>query len=115
MSQLVTPHKFGNYGFSNPCYGLLTWLNADKSKHPGTCYHAYPNYVDRGDKTFLENAPFDISMALGLNGEVTMVMPSQNAVIVSMGTTLGPVEVVRPIYSAICKAVGACNGDQIII
>lgn len=115
MSQLVTPHKFGNYGYSNPCYGLLTWLNTDKSKHPGTCYHAYPNYVDRGDKTFLENAPFDISMALGLNGEVTMVMPSQNAVVVSMGTTLGPVEVVRPIYSAICKALGACTGDQILI
>jgi CubicO group peptidase (beta-lactamase class C family) len=109
MEQMVTPQKFGSYGYSNPCYGLLTWLNGDKSKYPGTCEHAYPNIVDRGQNTFLKDAPYDISMALGLNGEVVMVMPSQNTVVVSMGTTTGFVEVVRRVYPALCKALGACG------
>ena len=37
-------------------------------------------------RPLFQAAPFDLSMALGMNGEVVMVMPSQDTVVVSMGS-----------------------------
>merc|ERR1712072_744424 len=41
IEEMSVPVKYAPYNeYSNPCYGLLVWLNADKSKHPGCCWEA---------------------------------------------------------------------------
>lgn len=108
IKEMTTPQtKFAPYTkWANPCYGLLTWLNPSKAEYPGTCTHAVAYPADTGSKQFLDNgSPTDVSMFLGMNGEVTLVMPSQNAVVVSMGTTRSG-EVVESVYRGVCKVFG---------
>ncbi|MFC3880751.1 serine hydrolase domain-containing protein [Algoriphagus namhaensis] len=63
----------------NPGYGFLTWLNSgDVFKLPG-------NQVPNKGK-MIAAAPEDMFMALGKNGQLLMVIPSQGLVIVRQGT-----------------------------
>ncbi len=64
----------------NPSYGYLTWLNSeDGFKVPG---------IQRKFKGKpIANAPEDMIMALGRNGQMLLVVPSQNLVIVRMGAS----------------------------
>lgn len=62
----------------NPSYGYLCWLNGkDKSMVPGS-------QIVFNRPLFL-NAPADMYSALGKNGQIINVVPSQNLVVVRMG------------------------------
>jgi len=62
----------------NKSYGYLWWLNGKESyRLPGTTI-TFPGSI-------IPNAPDDLYAAIGKNGQILMVVPSQNLVIVRMG------------------------------
>jgi hypothetical protein len=62
----------------NKSYGYLWWLNGKSSfKLPGLQID-FPGSI-------IPNAPDDMQMALGKNGQIICVIPSQNIVMVRMG------------------------------
>merc|ERR1711988_112676 len=88
VREMVTPQtKYPPYvNYSNPCYGLLTWLHTDTGKYPGECLVPL-NSTLNGQKQdwWGGGSPFDIFMAQGMGGHVAMAVPEYNAVVVSMG------------------------------
>lgn len=79
----------------NEAYGYLWWLNgSDSYKLPGS------NIIFNGG--LIENAPDDLYAAIGKNGQVCMVVPSHNLVIVRMGEdpdeALVPVNIVKDLW-----------------
>jgi len=79
----------------NEAYGYLWWLNgSDSYKLPGS------NIIFNG--RLVENAPDDLYAAIGKNGQVCMVVPSHNLVIVRMGEdpdeALVPVNIVKDLW-----------------
>jgi CubicO group peptidase (beta-lactamase class C family) len=66
----------------NNSYGYLTWLNGQSSfMLPST------QFVFSGSA--VPNAPSDMYAALGKNGQIINVVPSQDLVIVRMGSSMG--------------------------
>lgn len=70
----------------NPSYGYLTWLNGKSSfMVPGLQFN-FPG-------SFSPNAPSDMYAALGKDGQIINVVPSQNLVYIRMGNAPGAGEV----------------------
>ena len=70
----------------NPSYGYLTWLNGKSSfMAPGLQFN-FPG-------SFSPNAPNDMFAALGKDGQIINVVPSQNLVYIRMGNAPGAGEV----------------------
>ena len=62
----------------NPAYGYLTWLNGQNSfMVPGVQFSFNGN--------LMPDAPADMYAALGKNGQIINVVPSQNLVLIRMG------------------------------
>jgi len=73
FSQMIKPSQD-----LNPAYGYLWWLNGQSQiKIPGS------DIVFQGKLD--ENAPDDMYWAIGLQGQILGVIPSQNIVVVRMG------------------------------
>jgi CubicO group peptidase (beta-lactamase class C family) len=113
IQQMQEPVKMpGDKEYSNPCYGLLIWLNADKSKHPGCCWEASRLPEPKcGENSFMDGAVTDMTLNIGLYGQVVMTLPSVNTVVVGFGNDLRPIEPARiGYYPGVCKALGIpCN------
>ena len=70
----------------NPSYGYLTWLNGKSSfMVPGLQFN-FPG-------SFCPNAPSDMIAALGKDGQIINIVPSQNLVYIRMGNAPGAGEV----------------------
>lgn len=70
----------------NPSYGFLTWLNGKSSfMAPGLQFN-FPGSIN-------PNAPNDMYAALGKDGQIINVVPSQNLVYIRMGNAPGAGEV----------------------
>ena len=70
----------------NPSYGYLTWLNGKSSfMAPGLQFN-FPG-------SFSPNAPSDMIAALGKDGQIINIVPSQNLVYIRMGNAPGAGEV----------------------
>lgn len=70
----------------NPSYGYLTWLNGKSSfMVPGLQFN-FPG-------SFSPNAPNDMIAALGKDGQIINIVPSQNLVYIRMGNAPGVGEV----------------------
>lgn len=79
----------------NKAYGYLWWLNGKESyRLPGTTI-TFPGSI-------IPNAPDDLYAAIGKNGQILMVVPSQNLIIVRMGNnpdnTLVPTAYVNELW-----------------
>lgn len=110
MQQPVKNHPYNTY--SNPCYGLLVWLNANKSKHPGCCWEASRLPEPKcNDETFMDGGVHDLTLNIGLYGQIVMTLPSANTVVVGFGSDLRPIEpALIGYYPGVCKALGIpCN------
>lgn len=62
----------------NPSYGYLTWLNGKSS-------FMVPGLQFSFSGALMNNAPSDMYAALGKNGQIINVVPSQNLVLIRMG------------------------------
>lgn len=62
----------------NPSYGYLTWLNGKSS-------FMIPQVQFSFNGSAMPNAPDDVYAALGKNGQIINVQPSENLVIIRMG------------------------------
>ena len=86
----------------NPSYGYLTWLN-------GKSYYKMPGSQVLINDSLVPQAPTDMYMALGENGQFLMIVPSQNMVIVRMGGAPGdhpvPDFLVRQIWERFAKVI----------
>ncbi len=99
----------------NLSYGYLTWLNGKNSfMAPGTQI-VFPGYL-------CADAPADMFAALGKNGQIINVVPSQNLVVVRMGDSpsdLGAVPITlnndmwKYLNKVICKSTGSLNLEQV--
>merc|ERR1712232_696939 len=74
IAAMQQPVKYKPYNFyANPCYGLLIWINANKSKYPGCCWEASRLPEPRcNDATFIAEAPNDMTFNIGLYGQIVM-------------------------------------------
>lgn len=113
IRQMQEPVKHAPYNeYSNPCYGLLLWVNADKAKHPGCCWEASRLPDPKcNDETFMTGAVHDLTLNIGLYGQLVMTLASVNTVVVGFGRDLRPIEPARiGYYPGICKMLGLpCN------
>lgn len=66
----------------NPSYGYLTWLNGKSS-------YMLPGSQFSFSGASVPNAPTDMYAALGKNGQIINVIPSQNLVVIRMGSSMG--------------------------
>jgi len=64
----------------NPSYGYLWWLNGKSSV-------VYPASTQSFTTSILPNAPSDMISAIGANEQIIDVIPSQNMVIIRMGSS----------------------------
>lgn len=62
----------------NPAYGYLTWLNGQSSIR-------VPGLTTSFNLPLSANAPADLYAAMGKNGQLILVVPSENLVIIRMG------------------------------
>jgi len=108
IAQMQQPVKYAPYNsYSNPCYGLLLWVNADKSKTPGCCWEAsrLPP-PDCNEETFMTGAVHDLTLNIGLYGQLVMTLDSVKTVVVGFGNDLRPIEPARiGYYPGVCKAL----------
>ncbi len=70
----------------NPSYGYLTWLNGKSS-------FMVPGSQIMIPGSFTPNAPNDMYAALGADGQIINIVPSQNLVYIRMGNAPGAGEV----------------------
>lgn len=62
----------------NPSYGYLTWLNGKQSFMVPTLQNVFPGSIS-------PNAPNEMFAAMGKNGQLINVVPSQNLVMIRVG------------------------------
>merc|ERR1712087_270056 len=89
--------------YSNPCYGLLTWLTSNGKEggtYPGTCPVIAPGKGPEGP--WPQGSPSDVFYGDGLKGQIVMVLPSHKAVVVSMGYNKHGPSVPVDMYKALC-------------
>jgi CubicO group peptidase (beta-lactamase class C family) len=102
LNQMLSPSQNLNKG-----YGYLTWLNGSSDfMLPGT------QIVFKGMLT--PNAPADMFAAMGKNGQLLMVVPSQKLVLIRMGedpadNSLVPVTYANKIWEQFSKVL--CKGS----
>ncbi len=83
----------------NPSYGYLWWLNGKGTViYPGL---TFPIITD-----VAPNAPSDLFAAMGKNGQVIDVVPSQNLVVVRMGEAPGDALVPVEFHDAMWEIIG---------
>lgn len=70
----------------NPAYGYLWWLNGKSSFRVPTLQTTFPGPLN-------PSAPSDMIAALGKNGQIINIVPSQNLVYIRMGNAPGVGEV----------------------
>lgn len=85
--------------YANPCYGLLTWLTDVGTDTNVTC-----KSPSGGETPFPPGSPSDTYFAGGLHGQIIMVVPSQNMVVVSMGDNKKANDVPVWISEGFCKS-----------
>jgi len=109
VRQLARPQtKYAPYtNYSNPCYGLLTWLHTNTQNFPGTCLVPIDSPIPKED-AFPEGSPWDIFFAAGMFGQIVMVVPDHNAVVISMGQSGDQNGLAHVMYEGVCKAFGDC-------
>ncbi|SEG10137.1 serine hydrolase domain-containing protein [Algoriphagus boritolerans] len=87
---------------SNPSYGYLTWLNGKSS-------YLLPELKSPISGSLIPQAPADMYQAMGKNGQILMVIPSQNLVIIRMGGAPGelpvPAFLVRQLWERLSKVM----------
>jgi CubicO group peptidase (beta-lactamase class C family) len=92
----------------NPSYGYLTWLNGKKSFIAPGAQTVYP--ID-----LTPNAPKDMYSALGKNGQIINVIPSQNLVLIRMGNAPEnapvPIKFVNDMWAKLNDVI--CNSTQV--
>ncbi len=92
----------------NPSYGYLTWLNGKKSFIAPSAQTVFPFDVT-------PNAPKDMYSALGKNGQVINVIPSQNLVLIRMGNSPDngavPIKFVNDMWAKLNEII--CNSIQV--
>ncbi|MDF1696744.1 MAG: serine hydrolase [Saprospiraceae bacterium] len=80
----------------NPSYGYLWWLNGKES-------HRLPASLFDFQGSIIPDAPEDLYAAIGKNGQILIVVPSQNLIIARMGNnpdeSLVPVSYIRSLWS----------------
>ena len=67
----------------NPSYGYLWWLNGQASLIP-------PGFAGSFPGPLVAAAPDDMYSAIGMNGQILSIVPSEGLVIVRMGADPGP-------------------------
>lgn len=82
----------------NPSYGYLWWLN-------GKSQFMLPGLQFRFQGPLMPNAPADMISALGKNGQIINVVPSQNIVCVRMGNAPGEGAVTPLLSDSIWQAL----------
>jgi len=103
IKQMSTPQtKYEPYtNYSNPCYGLLTWLT-DVGKVGADMPR--PCKSPSGTETpFPLGSPSDIYFGGGMLGQIIMVVPSHNMVAVTMGRDKTANDVPVWISEGLCK------------
>jgi CubicO group peptidase (beta-lactamase class C family) len=93
----------------NKAYGYLWWLNGKESyRLPGSTF-TFPGSI-------IPNAPDDLYAALGKNGQILIVVPSQNLIIVRMGdnpdNSLVPTAYVNDLWNEYQKLTCAVSTQQ---
>eukprot|EP00940_MAST-03C_sp_MAST-3C-sp2_P001025 g1025.t1 len=105
VDMMRTPQtRYAPYeNYSNPCYGLLTWLNTNpgsdrgSAKYPGVC-KMWPQ------KTWFPAGSGDnVYLMAGLFGQETMVIPNHDMVVVSMGFSVDDYPLERAMYEGVCE------------
>lgn len=90
----------------NLSYGYLTWLNGKSS-------FMLPGSQSTIPGSMIPQAPADMYQAMGKNGQFLMVVPSQNLVIVRMGSSDGdalvPFPLVREIWQRLDRVIPSEN------
>ena len=80
----------------NPAYGYLWWLNGKET------YRLPGSLIDFQGK-LIPNAPDDLYAAIGKNGQILMVVPSENLIIARMGNnpevSLVPITYVQDLWN----------------
>ncbi len=94
----------------NKSYGYLWWLNGKESHRlPGTTI-TFPGSI-------IPNAPDDLYAAIGKNGQILMVVPSENLIIVRMGNnpdqSLVPTSFVRELWDEYEKLSCSVATEQV--
>lgn len=114
VGEMHTPQtRYAPYAnYTNPCYGLLTWLNTNpgsdrgSKEYPGIC-QLWPERA-----WFPKGSPSSVYLAAGLKGQMTMVIPTHNLVVVSMGDTPDDYSLERVIYEGLCMMFpGECSPE----
>ena len=89
--------------YSNPCYGLLTWLNTNPGSDRGS--DTYPGVCKMWPKStwFPSGSGSNVYLMAGLFGQETMVIPNHNMVVVSMGFSVDDYPLERAMYEGVCE------------
>lgn len=92
----------------NPAYGYLTWLNGTSNFMLPSSQIVFPGMI-------APNAPADMFAALGKNGQLLMVVPSQKLVVVRMGNDpsdfgLVPVTYANEVWAYLKEVI--CEGSN---
>jgi len=117
VKEMITPQtKYAPYqNYSNPSYGLLTWLNPrlnETAEYPGVSKIAPKDVVPPEDSmpTGLDKNTYYLGGALG---QVVMVVPSDNLVAVSMGLSphidYGALSVAVQMAKSLCPLLKGCK------
>jgi CubicO group peptidase (beta-lactamase class C family) len=91
----------------NNAYGYLWWLN-------GKASFMIPSLQNVFQGSLVPNAPVDMFSALGKNGQIINIVPSQNLVMVRMGNSDGspvPITFVNEIWKKLNKVI--CKSTSI--
>ena len=95
VSQMTRP----SYPAANSAYGYLTWLNADGGN--------WRRPVSSGSGKMVKNAPANMYAATGFFGQLIIVIPDDNMVVTTMGTTVQveTLDTLREVWDAILPAL----------
>eukprot|EP00938_MAST-03A_sp_MAST-3A-sp1_P007065 g7065.t1 len=116
VDAMTTPQtRFGSYPeYANPMYGLLTWLNPhinETGKFPGIS-KLPPSTPVSSSLEFPQNFPISASFLGGAFGQNVMILPSDNMVVVSMGTSdsdLAGARIAQTLSNAVCPMLTNCD------
>ena len=107
VGEMMTPQSR-----ENSCYGLLTWLLPNQDPTKGICRIAPSEPMPDGDM-FPESFPRDAFFLSGFLGQMVIVVPEEQTVLVTMGyaerQSLGDNHVATVMAEAFwCTALGKC-------
>ncbi len=119
VADMTTPQtRYGPFtNFSNPGYGLLTWLSPRLNEtKAGALYPGVsklpPSDPITPEQDFPPKFPRDIAFLGGAFGQNVMILPSDGMVAVSMGVSqsdLAGARVAKALADALCPLLSGCN------